>query len=233
METRHNQQPTGQSVLAEIKARGLHMRPKWHFSLTTTLSVCAAICVFLATIYLTSLVIYEVRESGISFAPRFGYRGWTEFLLSFPWLLVIGSLVFLAILEELLRRYSFVYRRPLLYSTGALVVLLSLAAVAADLDNLHPMIRDYSKARGVPIYDTFNQPPFGRPSRFFHGQIIRTASGTITIIKEGGMPVHVDIETMMPAGDDTSTSSPVVIFGESVNGQFRAYGVSHEPTPAP
>lgn len=226
----HNQQPTSASILAEIKARRIHMRPKWHFSLNTTLSILAAICVFLAAIYLTSLVIFEVRESGLSFAPRFGYRGWVEFLLSFPWLLVIGSLVFLAVLEELLCRYSFVYKRPLLYSMGALVIILTLASVIADLDDIHPQIRSFSNAHGMPVYDSFTQVPFGRPSHFFHGQIIRTASGTITIMKEGGAPVHIDIETTMPDNDD-STNSPVVIFGENINGEFHVYGISREPVP--
>ena len=231
MTNSHKQQPTSQSILAEIRARGLHMRPRWHFSLRTTLSLLTVFCVFLVAIYLTSLVVFVIRESGLSFAHRFGYRGWTEFLLSFPWLLVIGSLVFLAVLEELLCRYSFVYKRPLLYSMGALVVILTLASVIVDLDGIHPQIRTFSNAHGIPIYDAFTQPPFGRPSHFFHGQIIRTASGTITILKEGGMPVHVDIETMMP-DNDSSTDTPVVIFGETVNGQFRAYGVSREPAPA-
>ena len=231
MTNTHNQQPTSQSVLAEIRARGLHMRPRWHFLLQTSLSVLAALCVFLAAIYLMSLVIFVIRESGLAFAPRFGYRGWTEFLRSFPWLLVIGSLVFLAVLEELLRRYSFVYKRPLLYSTGALVVILTLASVIADLDDIHPQIRNYSNAHGVPIYNTFAQPPFGRPSHFFHGQIISTASGTTTILKQGGAQVHIDIETQMP-DNNSSTDTPVVIFGETVNGQFRAYGVSREPAPA-
>ncbi len=228
MTNTHNQQPTSQSVLAEIRARGLHMRPKWHFSLQTTLSVLTLFCVFLAAIYLTSLVVFVIRESGLSFAPRFGYRGWMEFLLSFPWLLVIGSLVFLAVLEELLCRYSFVYKRPLLYSAGTLVVILTLASVIADLDDLHPQIRNYSNAHGVPIYNSFAQPPFGRPSHFFHGVIIRTASGTITILKDGGAPVHVNSETLMPS-DNYSTDSPVVIFGENINGEFHAYGVSSEP----
>ncbi len=226
-----NQQPTSESILAEIRARGMHMRPKWHFSLGTTLSILAAICVFLAAIYLTSLVIFEVRQSGLTFAPRFGYRGWSEFLLSFPWLLVIGSLVFLAVLEELLRRYRFVYKRPLLYSMSALVVILTLASVIADLDDIHPQIRSFSNSHGIPIYDTFAQPPFGRPSHFFRGQIIRTASGTMTILRQDGGPVHIDIETTMP-DNDSSTDSPVVIFGESINGEFHAYGVSHEPAPA-
>ena len=208
------------------------MRPKWHFSLTSTLSACAAVCVFLAALYLASLVIFEVRESGIGFAPRFGSRGWVEFLLSFPWLFVIGSLLFLALLEELLRRYSFVYRRPLLYSASALVIFLALASVVADLDNLHPQLRDFSKNHGLPIYDAFKQAPFGQPSHFFHGAVIRTASGTITVVREGGALVHVDIEDGLEGPNEHATNSPVVIFGEYVNGQWHAYGLSPEPAEA-
>ena len=98
-----------QGVMDAIKKRNIHMRPRWHFVLVSALAALGVFIVLLALLYIVSLSVFFLRDNGTWFATSFGGRGWFSLLHSVPWLLIFFSIIFIAILEVLVQRYSFVY----------------------------------------------------------------------------------------------------------------------------
>ncbi len=109
-------------LLESIRKGELKMRPKWHFVLKTVLILLGAIILLLSILYLVSLIIFGLRETGVIFTPGFGMKGTILFFRSLPWVLIILVGVFLIILEILVRKYSFAYKTPLLYSAFVIVL---------------------------------------------------------------------------------------------------------------
>ena len=114
-----------QDVLAAIAGGEIKQRPRWFFVLRGTLvgiGIGLGLCVVL---YLISFILFILRETGVWFTPAFGFRGWFVFFRSLPWVLIGLSLIFTAVLEILVKRYSFAYREPLMYSVLGIVAIVA------------------------------------------------------------------------------------------------------------
>src|SRR3989344_3614541 len=111
-----------EEVIARIKRGETIMRPRWHFVLRAMLYALGVLIAALALVYLASFIMFVLRETGLLFVPSFGFRGVGVFLFSLPWFLILLSLVFVFVLEVLVRRYAFAYRKPLLYSVFGIVI---------------------------------------------------------------------------------------------------------------
>lgn len=115
-----------EGILARIRSGRVNMRPKWHFLLRAALFGVGTALLGLAILYLTSFILFVTDASGTWFAPNFGPQGWVALFRSLPWLLILLSILFMALLEALVQRYTFAYRTPLLYS-ALVIALLALA----------------------------------------------------------------------------------------------------------
>src|SRR4030042_4792350 len=125
------------SILEKIKSGQAKIRPKWHFVLKTLLLAAGVLFGTLALLYLASFVLFVLRQTGSWFLPSFGWRGIMVFLISMPWLLVILGVVFIILLELLVRHYSFAYRNPLLYSLLGIIVFVIIASVFVAKTSFH------------------------------------------------------------------------------------------------
>lgn len=98
-----------------IEEGRVKMKPRWFFVLKSILNVLFILIVFLIVIYFSSFISFVMRERlALGFHPNM--IGWSKFLFGIPWLIVILAFISLAVLEVLVRKYSFVYRRPLAYT---------------------------------------------------------------------------------------------------------------------
>src|SRR5665213_3408185 len=125
-DTHHTKDPASvrQGVMDAIKKGNVQMRPRWHFVLVSTLAALGVFIVLLSLHYIVSLSVFLLRDNGAWFAPSFGGRGWFSLLHSVPWLLILFIIVFIGVLEVLVRRYRFVYRKPLLLSVAIILALI-------------------------------------------------------------------------------------------------------------
>ena len=221
-----------QGVLDAIKKGKIEMRPRWHFVLLSTLAALGMFIVLLTLLYIVSLSVFLLRDSGAWFAPSFGGRGWFSFLHSVPWLLILFIIVFVGILEILARRYRFVYRKPLLLSVAGILVLILAGGFAIAQTPFHRQMEFYAEHHMLPpplsmIYGApFRMPP---PPDVYHGTILTVTldgfviddlngAGTTTVIITG--------KTRLPDGEDFSVGSEVVVVGDTVaTGTIQAFGV--------
>ena len=156
-----NPQSIKDNVLGAIESGAVKMRPKWKFALSTVAMIIGIALVLLTLLYLASFGVFILRQNGAWFAPGFGFEGWRIFLTSLPWVLVILSLIFIVLLELLVRHYSLVYGRPLVYSALCIIGLVIVGGVAVGLSPLHD--RFLPEENRFPfagaLYHEFRQPP--------------------------------------------------------------------------
>ncbi len=233
-----NKEGLSKKIILAAKRGELRMRPKWHFVLRAGLWITGIAAAVLATLYFLSLFLFITRETGIWMAPMFGWRGVFVFLSSLPWLIILSILIFVLILEILVRRYAFAYRLPLLYSAFAILLAVFAGGLLLAQTPLHqilsncPSPRDLRDKKDLPV-----QPPCGTgvyrdlaPRRFndFHYGVIDSFDGDNFIIlnrHQEKILVVVGKKTRLPLGAQFEAGDAVVVIGEHRGGQVEAFGV--------
>jgi hypothetical protein len=137
-------------ILNKIKTGEIHMKPKWHFVLKGALWLTATIAVALMAVYLLSFVFFLMRESGLLFAPLFGWAGVVLFVVSSPWILIGVVGVFLGVLYLLVSHYSFSYQKPLVYSMIGSVLLVIALSSFIQATSFHGRAGDFVARPRVP-----------------------------------------------------------------------------------
>ena len=214
------------TVLEAIRSGKTAMRPKWHFVLTGVLFAIGVLIVFCVTLYLASFAVFSMRETGAWTAPLYGTRGLMPFLRAIPVALAALSLLFIAILETLVRRYSFAYRAPLLYSLIAVLVMTITASVFVAPFHRAPFraARRGGLRVGGQLYRRFN---VGRARNVRHGTIDSLVEGGFVLrnIEDATSLVLVAPETHLPAGMTFKIGDTITVFGIEEKESIKARGV--------
>ncbi len=221
-----------QGIMDAIKKGNVQMRPRWHFVLLSSLAALGVFIVLLVLLYIVSLSLFFLRDSGALIAPSFGGRGWFSLLRSVPWLLVLFSLVFIVILEVLVRRYAFVYRKPLLLSVALIFLIVLGGGFAIAETSFHRQMEFSAMHHQLPMVLAF---PYGTPFRMppppdvYHGIILATTTTGFIINDENGAgttTILLTARTHLPDGIDFSVGSAVIVEGDvAASGTVKAYGV--------
>ena len=221
--------PARLDIMKAISRGDIRMKPRWHFVLLSSLYVIGAFIVFLTLLYITSLGVFFVRDSGAFFAPSFGGRGWFSLLQSLPWLLILFILLFAIVLELLVRRYAFVYKKPLLMSLLGILGVIFLGGFF--IAPLHHGVA-LSVHRGElpsPIdmlyHGPLRMPP---PPDTYHGEIVAIGQTGFVIVDEdhGTTTVLITPQTRLPYGENFTAGERVVVIGDAdASGTVRAFGI--------
>lgn len=228
MNSEQDKKPIRDQVLEAIKSGRVLMRPRWSFALKAALGILGGILLFLALLYLVSFIIFVLRRTGVWFVPIFGARGWFVFLISLPWILIVFSLIFIVVLEILVRRYSFAYRRPLLYSAIGVILLVILGGAVVAGTPFHGRMFRYAIEHRMPLAGDFYRG-FGMPHsrEIYPGKITEIASTSFMMQGQQGneLQVVVSQKTRLPLGMDFQEGDDVVVFGSREGDIISAFGV--------
>jgi hypothetical protein len=215
MNTKHS--AIAHSIVEKIKKGEATMRPRWHFVLRALLSGLGVVILLLSLLYLASFIIFVLRETGVLFVPSFGLRGVGVFLFALPWFLMFITLVFVFVLEVLVRRYAFAYRKPLLYSVSGIMLLVVFGGMFLTFMGFHQGFAHYAKERRVPMAGAFYKS-------FEHSLHDNVFPGTIILLTDDGfhmrdreeaeLDIIITSDTRFPYGVDFVAGDTVVVFGE-------------------
>ena len=215
-----------QEILNAIASGKTAMRPKWHFILTGGLFITGTLIALAATICIASLIVFSLRETGAWSAPLYGIRGIMPFLRALPATLITLSLVFVVILETLVRRYSFAYRAPLLYSLIVLAGIITAASIVIAPFHRTPFraARHGHLPIGGQFYRRFG---VGRAQNVRHGTIESLTAGGFVLqdIEDATSLVHISPETRMPENTVLNVGGAITVFGTEEDGAIHANGV--------
>lgn len=222
------QSPIKAKILSAIQAGKVTMRPRWHFALQTALVLSGITIIILTLLFLISFIIFSLRQTGVWFAPTFGYRGYSTLFTSLPWLLIGLSVIFIVILEILVKRYSFAYRQPLLYSALVLVLIVTIGGIAVAQTPFHGGLMKQARDNHLPIAEPlYNNFGMMRREGMHTGSIKEVnENGFILSSRRGDqLQIIVTPETQLPTGYDLIEGDMVVIMGERDNSTIQALGI--------
>lgn len=228
MDNETDKKPIQEKILQAIRSGRVKMRPKWRFVLHAALIVSGAILLLLALLYLVSFAVFSLRETGAWFVPAFGPRGWYAFLRAIPWFLIAVSLVFIAILETLVRRHSFAYRRPLLVSVCGIVLVVAIGSFIAGQAHFHGRFFRYAEGNRLPFAGRFYRAFGERHFRDVHAGTITALGGRGFVMEDRSgeaLTVAITPRTRLPFGMDFSAGDAVVVFGERDDHTVQAFGI--------
>ncbi len=221
------------SVLARIEDGGVNMRPKWHFVVTTVATGLGVAGAFFIVLFLTTFIIFALREAGTAVLPEFGAFGVRGFFLSLPWIPIVIALLFAVLLEVLLLRYAFAYRKPMLYSVLAVATAVALGSVLAGVAKVHERLYSFSETQQVPIvrpiYRSYVEPEF---TYLHRGVISELQEHRFILHSVNGQTVIVDVDpdTRIVPTTAVRIGDFVVVLGQDQNGEVHAIGVHELPS---
>jgi len=107
-------------VMARIEKE--QQKSRWYFVLRSILAITTLSLCILVLIYVVALGFFLYRVVGGWYIPMRGWRELLDFLIAAPWLIVFVAGVLSTIVLSRMRRYAIVFRFPVLFGLGLIVV---------------------------------------------------------------------------------------------------------------
>ncbi len=216
------------NILQKIKAGEIDMKPKWHHILKAGLLLSGVVLVTILATYLLSFVFYFLHQSGIVFAPGFGFRGLSFFVISSPWLLIGTCVSFLILLYFLVKQYSFSYQRPLLYSMLGVVVFSLLGSWLIQQTTMHRRLGEYMDRHEVPVFSPLYRGALNdRPEGVVVGAITELTETGFLLESDGSTIIEVVVteQTRMRPGTQPTIGETIMVFGDKEGDLIKAFGL--------
>jgi len=215
-------------ILEKIKNKEVKMRPKSYFVLRTTLYILGIILTFLFAIFLASFIVFSLQISGASQFPALGLRGLIPFLVAFPWVLVIFALIFIIILQIFAKKFSVVYKKPLLYSILGIIVFVLLVSFAIANTPFHRTLFRSAQEGKLPIMGPMYKGRFVDPSHnMCIGEVVEVADDGFQVetVKGESVGIIISSETYLPSDGKIEKGELIMIMGERKDSIINAFKV--------
>ncbi|HEX3095802.1 MAG TPA: hypothetical protein VHQ20_01645 [Patescibacteria group bacterium] len=216
------------NVLAAIKAGQVHMRPKWHYVLQTVLLVAGLILVFLASLFVGSFILFMLHQNGTWFAASFGGRGIRELFATLPIIFVLVAIVFIILVQILVRHYAFAYGKPMLYSVLAVLIIVVGGSFLIEQSHFHEGLFQEAREYKLPLAGSFYRQ-FGENenARVTPGVIIDEFDNGFTMEDphEETVTIIITPNTAFPAGSDLEVNDHVIVLGNRKDDNILAEGI--------
>jgi len=216
------------TILEKIKVGEVEMKSKWHFILKGLLMAFGVFIFAIAIIYLFSFILFILAQNGALFATEFGFHGIGIFFMSLPWILLLLVGIFVIILEKLVKKYSFSYRKPILYSILGILLMLLIGTFFVSRIGLHQSLSRFADEDRLPfwggMYRGYGMQSF---SNVHPGMISAiTEDGFILTNRQGeSLIVRFNSGTNLPKDRDLQEGDSVVVMGERLEDSVDAFGV--------
>jgi hypothetical protein len=225
---KETQTSRGDSILNAIKKGEVKMRPKWHFILRGTLLGVGTALVILTLVYIASFILFVLRQNGVWFLPAFGFRGLGLLFFSLPWILIAVAILFIVILELLVKQYSFGYRRPLLYSALGGILLVVIAGFIIAQTGLHSHFYRDARAGRLPFGGELYRGFGSHPPHDVHPCTILEMNEQgfkAEEINDDIVQVVITADTEFPSGTNFTVDDKVLVLGQRKGDIITAQGI--------
>lgn len=217
-----------ESLLKRIQKGGIHQRPKWYFVLLAILWSAFIAIILIGITYLISFISLISYESELFDLLDFGTEGLKAFIGGLPWVLVSLVVLLVVTLYLLLRDYTFVYTRPVIYGVLGVVSLISLTSYGiSHFDSKYSVAR-FGEDRDVPIlvqmHSRYRRSPQIRI--IAHGQIVASSTEGF-ILQDIRTKEYVTVRTTEATREERQfqVGDYVTVFGTFATSSAQAFGV--------
>ena len=199
-----------------------------YFMLRRVAIMLGTIIVLALAVYLGSFIFFITYTQRAWLLTDFGWRGYINFFLSLPWLIVGLVLALIVIIELVGWRFTSLYRKPLVYS-ALLVFLVVLAASAiVERTNLHPNLYQSSRQNNWPMGGfLYHHFIIRHLSDGYFARVEKTTTSSWEVETNEAERVVITItpETRFPLGNDIVLHDHILIFGPRGEGHIFARGI--------
>jgi hypothetical protein len=203
-----------EKVTSAIASGNTHMRPKWHFVLRGALLSLGLILIAIALLYVTSLIVFAFKQTGLIMTPGMGGHGLGVFFSSAPWILIGTTILFIIVLEILARKFAFAYKQPLLLSLVVILGIATIGTFAISQTRMHEFLHERARANMLPGFGSIYQRlDAGIPEQVIPGTVIAFTDTTLTLIQPNGEEATIAItkETRFMHGEHPSLGDSIVV----------------------
>lgn len=213
---KNEKQNIKEEVLKKIQSGDIEMKSKAYFALKTFGIVVGALFALGTLLYIVSFIMFALRMSGATTLHSFGLPGVLILFSSLPWMLILLAGLLFVVVEVLGRYFAFVYRRPLLYSIIAVIVIVGAIGMLVDKAELHPRISRFAEEKnivgGAALYNQYGKPQFKKSGIVFVTEI--TESGYLVKTARGeSLVVSTSTNTRFPEGVDIVVGDKIIVIG--------------------
>jgi hypothetical protein len=181
MNEEQSKQTMREDVLKAIETGHVKMRSKWQYNAKSTFIIFGMVLIALLVLFLVSFIVFVLRQTGLWFVPGFGFSGFGIFFMSLPWVLILLAAIFMLLLEILVKRYSFAYVRPFLYSALAVIFLGIVGGILIGQTPLQERFFDEAENGQLPFAGTLY--------KYYGQQSSNITLGIITKINSNGYQI--------------------------------------------
>lgn len=141
-------------ILKRIEAPDFKVYSRTYFVLQMIALVVVAALILLLSVFLFNFIYFSVQISGRVSLLNFGSPGIVPFLMFFPWPLLLLDILFVFVLQKLLRRFRFGYRVPILRFLFVLLVITTASGYLLSKTGFNNILLQKANENHLP-------PPFG------------------------------------------------------------------------
>ena len=208
------------------------MKPRWHFVLKSLSLLFGVAVALLLAVYIISFILFFLRQSGVGFMPLYGFRGVSLFVMNSPWLLIALAGALIGVLQVLVKKHSFSFKRPLLYSLTGIVLLVLFSSYVLERTQFHPRLQGLAAERSVPLFGSLYQGIDERLENITVGTIIEVTENGFILNSEANerLKIFVSAQTKQRANGTYLVSRTVLVFGNRTGtSSVDAFGIRPAP----
>lgn len=221
---------TKDKILQMIEEKKIAMKPRWHFVLQTALAITGVVGLLLALLFVMSFVVFTMGNNGLTHVPLDLAVGWLMIARNTPWMLIVVALIFIVLLEILVRQYAFSYKRPLIYTATAIVLVSALGSFLLVKTPLHGALQERARVHQLPLGEKlYHHYPMKKIEGIKRGMIQEfTERGFL--LREGNERAVIILTPKTRAPHDLQEQEYVVVVGSvGMTDEFVAVKVKRLP----
>ncbi len=224
-----------EEVLKKIESGEVNMRPKSFFYLKVILFFLTLFIGLVVSSVLISYILYSLRISGQLNLFSFGAKGIYEFIMIFPWLVLILDVFVLLCVDWQLKSFRFGYNSPIIYLFLGSFMLMTIFGSLVNFTSFNKAIMFKAEVENLPViknyYGSIRRSHSSRG--IFRGVVESVKDNTFVLLHTdydggnsyGSIVIEISEElskkSLIKAGDEVFVAGSI-----STTSQVKAYGVS-------
>ena len=144
-----------EDILQKIKSGKIKMKPRLFFVIKAGFCILLFLALLILAVYLVSFIVFMMRASGLWFLPGFGFEGFRILFGSLPWILIVVSLALILFSEFFAEHFAFVYKKPMIYSISAILLIVLISGIATAFTPMHAGIFQKVSESNLPLVKPF------------------------------------------------------------------------------
>lgn len=217
----------------KIQKQKLEVKDKKYFVWKNILAFILGAIFLLMVLFCFSFIFFFISRNNLFGFGYLGLRGWQSLFFAFPWFLLFIAIILILILEFIFKKYQLVYRRPLTYSFGILLICSFVFGTLIARTSWHDQLLEQAHDKQLPFLGRMYRN-FDEPKNLHVGKLQeKTEAMWIMQSRRGDLQfVLISANTNFPQGDNFRVGDFLLVSGFKDNGKIEAWGIiPFEPRP--